>query len=65
LYAGLLSGIEESCAPAAEGHSSLAFSLPEGVDASGVQAERKSGVLTLTVPKVPEVQPRKIQVQVQ
>jgi len=47
------------------GAFSRTFSLPEGVDANGVQAELKNGVLTLTVPKVPEVQPRKIQVQVQ
>jgi len=39
------------------------FSLPEGVDGSAVQAELRSGVLTLTVPKVPEVQPRRIAIQ--
>lgn len=42
------------------GHFSRTFTLPEGVDASGVKAEMKDGVLTLTVPKMPEVQPRKI-----
>ena len=36
------------------------FNLPEGVDGSAVKAELKQGVLTVTVPKVPEVQPRKI-----
>ena len=36
------------------------FSLPEGVDAEHVRAELKDGVLTLVVPKKPEVQPRKI-----
>src|SRR5688500_12001640 len=38
------------------------FSLPEGVDAEHVRAELKDGVLTLVVPKKPEVQPRKIQI---
>ena len=42
------------------GNFSRTFTLPEGVDASAVKAEMKDGVLTLTVPKVPEVQPRKI-----
>ncbi|WP_005033163.1 Hsp20/alpha crystallin family protein [Holophaga foetida] len=42
------------------GHFSRTFTLPDGVDAAGVRAEIKDGVLTLTVPKVPEVQPRKI-----
>jgi len=36
------------------------FNLPEGVDPNGVKAELKQGVLTVFVPKVPEVQPRKI-----
>jgi HSP20 family protein len=38
------------------------FSLPEGVDAEHVRAELKDGVLTLVVPKRPEVQPKKIQI---
>jgi HSP20 family protein len=38
------------------------FSLPEGVDSEHVKAEFKDGVLTLVVPKRPEIQPRKIQV---
>ena len=36
------------------------FTLPEGVDGENVAADLKSGVLTLTVPKKPEVQPKKI-----
>jgi len=39
------------------------FSLPEGVDGNRVNAELKHGVLTLTVPKVPEVQAKKIAIQ--
>jgi len=36
------------------------FNLPEGVDGNAVKAELRNGVLNLLVPKVPEVQPRKI-----
>jgi HSP20 family protein len=39
------------------------FTLPEGVDAEHVAAELKEGVLTLVVPKKPEVQPKKISVK--
>jgi HSP20 family protein len=45
------------------GGFSRTFSLPEGVDPNAVVAELKNGVLILTVPKVPEVQPRKISIQ--
>ena len=44
------------------GSFSRAFTLPEGVDGDNVQAELKSGVLTLRLAKRPEVQPRRIQV---
>jgi HSP20 family protein len=47
------------------GNFSRTFSLPEGVDSNGVNAELKNGVLTLTVPKVPEVQPKRITIQAQ
>lgn len=46
------------------GSFSRAFTLPEGVDAEGVRAELKSGVLTLVVPKRPEVKPRTVKIDV-
>ena len=42
------------------GSFSRAFTLPDGTDAENVKAELKNGVLQVTVPKKPEVQPRKI-----
>lgn len=39
------------------------LTLPLAVDADAVTAEYVNGVLTLTLPKTPEVQPRKITVQ--
>lgn len=45
------------------GRFARTFSLPEGVDGNRVNAELKNGVLTLTVPKTPEVQPKKITIQ--
>lgn len=40
------------------------FVLPESVDREGIVAEFKNGVLNLSIPKVPAVQPRKIEVKV-
>ncbi len=39
------------------------FTLPEGIDADHVRADLKDGVLTLIVPKKPEVQPKRIQLK--
>jgi HSP20 family protein len=44
------------------GSFSRAFTLPEGVNADNVDAELKNGVLTIKLPKRPEVQPRRITV---
>ncbi|MBX3187048.1 MAG: Hsp20/alpha crystallin family protein [Labilithrix sp.] len=38
------------------------FTLPEDVDAPNVSAKLESGVLSITVPKKPETQPRRIAV---
>lgn len=43
------------------GSFSRAFTLPEGIDAEHVTADLKDGVLTLTVAKRPEVQPKRIE----
>lgn len=42
------------------GSFSRSFTLPEGADVEHAQADLKAGVLTLAVPKKPEVQPKKI-----
>ncbi len=47
------------------GDFTRSFALPEGVDMNSVNAELKDGVLSLTVKKTPEAQPKKIAVQSQ
>lgn len=39
------------------------FTLPDGVDEEHIAGEFKNGVLTLTIPKVPATQPKKIDVK--
>jgi len=46
------------------GSFARSFSLPDGIDASGIAADLNDGVLKVTVPKRPEVQPRKIAIAV-
>ncbi len=41
-----------------------AFSLPEGINEGAIEAEFKNGILTVTLPKVPVQQPKKITVKV-
>ena len=38
------------------------FTMPEGVDPDGIEANSKNGVLTVTIPKKEAAQPRKITV---
>ena len=40
-----------------------AFTMPDGIDASQITADLIQGVLTLKLPKAPEVKPRRIQVR--
>ncbi len=42
------------------GSFTRSFTLPHGADADATKAELKDGVLTVVVPKRPEVQPKKI-----
>jgi HSP20 family protein len=44
------------------GRFSRSFTLPDGIEGENVTADMKDGVLTLRVPKRPEVQPRKISI---
>jgi len=37
--------------------------LPEGVDADKVTANLKDGVLSISVPKKPEAQPKKVSIK--
>jgi HSP20 family protein len=45
------------------GSFSRSFQLPEGAHLDDVSAELRHGVLTVTVPKRPEVKPRKISIR--
>jgi len=45
------------------GDFTRAFTLPEGVDFNSLYADLKDGVLTLFIKKMPEVQPKKINIQ--
>jgi HSP20 family protein len=45
------------------GAFSRTFTLPDGVDADKIKAELKNGVLTVELPKPPELQPKKIAVK--
>ncbi|MCR5760951.1 MAG: Hsp20/alpha crystallin family protein [Sphaerochaetaceae bacterium] len=41
-----------------------AFSLPEGINEEAIDAEFKNGVLTITLPKMPVEEPKKISVKI-
>jgi HSP20 family protein len=46
------------------GNFSRSFNLPETIDAANISANYRNGILTITVPQKPEVQPRTIKVNV-
>jgi HSP20 family protein len=48
-----------------QGAFSRSFELPDMIDRDKIKAEYKSGILTVTIPRKPEVQPREIPVSVQ
>ena len=48
-----------------EGSFERTLLLPEGVDPEAVTAASKDGILEITIPKQPEVLPRKVTVEVQ
>ncbi len=39
------------------------FTLPETADAEGISAKTQDGILEVTIPKLPEIQPRRITVK--
>ena len=45
------------------GAFSRSFTLPDGVDTEHVGAELKEGVLRVSIPKKPELKPRKIELE--
>jgi HSP20 family protein len=47
------------------GRFSRSFSLPPNVDVEGISASAQDGVLTVTIPKLPEQQPAAKDIQVQ
>ncbi|MDJ0497767.1 MAG: Hsp20/alpha crystallin family protein [Acidimicrobiia bacterium] len=48
-----------------EGSFERTILLPEGVDAEAVTASTKDGILEISIPRRPEVLPRKIEVEIQ
>jgi HSP20 family protein len=51
------------CSERSHGSFARSFTLPEGVNADQIDAELRDGILSVHVPKVPEAQPRRIELQ--
>ncbi|HWE30793.1 MAG TPA: Hsp20/alpha crystallin family protein [Polyangia bacterium] len=51
------------CYERATGTFTRSFTLPEGADTDNINADLRNGVLYLTIPKKPEVQPKKISIK--
>jgi HSP20 family protein len=47
----------------AKGRFSRRFSLPDTTDAEGITAQSRNGMLEISIPKLPEVQARRISVE--
>jgi HSP20 family protein len=47
----------------ATGHFYRRFTLPESADAEGIKARSSNGILEIEIPKLPEVQARRITVE--
>jgi HSP20 family protein len=45
------------------GSFTRAFTLPDGVDGDHIQADLRDGVLTIVAPKLPESQPKKVEIK--
>lgn len=48
-----------------EGEFTRTILLPEGVEVDEITAAAKDGIVTLTIPKSPEVLPRKVKVEIE
>ncbi len=48
-----------------EGEFKRTILLPEGVDVEAISATSKDGILTVTIPRSPEVLPRKVKVAIE
>ena len=48
-----------------EGEFTRTLLLPDGVDVEAITAASKDGILTVTVPKTPEVLPRKVKIELE
>lgn len=55
--------LELAYAEYGEGDFERAFTLSENFDSDRIEAEMRGGVLTLTLPRVPEAQPKRIAVK--